>query len=79
MVAVLFIGGSNMIGIGVLGEYIGRIFDEVKNRPMYLVDREFGFAESAVALGRNSIPGSDPITVPEVSASDAVKRRFGEA
>ena len=48
MVAVLFIGGSNMIGIGVLGEYIGRIFDEVKNRPMYLVDREYGFSESAV-------------------------------
>ena len=43
LVAVLVLSGLNMIGIGVLGEYVGRIFDEVKNRPLYLVDREYGF------------------------------------
>jgi len=79
MVAVLFIGGSNMIGIGVLGEYIGRIFDEVKNRPMYLVDREYGFAESAVALGRNARPAAESIAVAEVASVPAHPKRLGRA
>lgn len=37
MVVVLFLGGVQLITIGILGEYIGRMFDETKNRPLYLV------------------------------------------
>jgi glycosyltransferase involved in cell wall biosynthesis len=42
-VAMTFIGGVQLFSIGILGEYIGRIFTEVKGRPVYLIRRKHGF------------------------------------
>lgn len=39
---VLFVGGLQLICLGIIGQYIGRIYDEVKRRPRYIIDRTVG-------------------------------------
>ena len=57
-IAVLFLGGAQLVLIGVLGEYVGRIYGEAKRRPLYVVKERLGFpspvAQSPAPQGAES-------------------------
>lgn len=59
MVVVLFFGAVNMISVGLLGEYIGRISIEVRGRPLFVVQEKHGF-EDGVAVARDASQSSLP-------------------
>jgi len=43
LIVIIFLGGIQLVMIGVIGEYIGRIYEEVKRRPLYLIQEKIGF------------------------------------
>ena len=60
-VVLLFLGGVQLVSIGELGDYIGRIFRETKGRPLYVVARRVKFEaaeRTASGPGRRSVPAT---------------------
>lgn len=55
MIGVLFMGGTQLICMGILGEYIGRIYGEVKKRPLYVVHEHMGFETDVSALQSSAL------------------------
>lgn len=61
IVAIFFSAGVQLMGLGIIGEYLGRVFTEVKGRPLYLVQELVGFDDSHAA-DHPSIPHQDRLS-----------------
>jgi polyisoprenyl-phosphate glycosyltransferase len=83
VVLILFMGGINLLTLGVMGEYLARIFDEVKGRPLYVIreqrlacrpplDPPAEHERSAAPAAGQFVPDERPVAAAAVSAREVV-------
>jgi glycosyltransferase involved in cell wall biosynthesis len=74
IIAIFFIGGVQLVVLGIIGEYLGRVYGEVKRRPLYLLKERIGFGErQAVGTDRDDFRSpeapSRPTATPDATSS----------
>jgi hypothetical protein len=66
VISVMFFAGVQLLSLGIIGEYLGRVYEEVKGRPLFLVAEELGLARE---------PGLDKQTRPRRDGAEASRER----
>jgi polyisoprenyl-phosphate glycosyltransferase len=61
IMAIFFIGAVQLISIGILGEYIGRIYEEVKGRPLYTLSEVRGFQQVSTSTRNSTLERQPPV------------------
>jgi glycosyltransferase involved in cell wall biosynthesis len=56
IISVMFFAGVQLISLGVIGEYLGRVYEEVKARPLFIVAEEIGLSQEATAPAVRAVP-----------------------
>ena len=60
VIVVAFFSGIQLLSLGVMGEYVGRIYDETRQRPKYIVESRYGFGGEDRVLEQDQIPDDTP-------------------